>query len=223
MVFINWKKVAVFILIFVVPFLVIFGLYELQKKSFSSYPTKNLNIPTVTSSDWLYGSASAPAQLIEYGDLECPACAFYAQFLRKMVDQFDGKLVLVYRHFPLKDIHKNAVIAALAAESAGEQGKFWEMLEKIYASQDEWNKADERKAEEIFLSYAQALGLDEKKFKADMHSSFLRQKIEQSYEEAISLNLSYTPTFVLNGKVIDNPRNYEQFVKVIQDVLSKTQ
>jgi protein-disulfide isomerase len=217
---VNFKKVFYFALMVLIPIGIIWGLYELQKKSFYGNSISNLNVPDVSSSDWVYGNLSAPIKLIEYGDFECPACAFYAPLLKKLVDESENKLLLVFRHFPLKTIHKNALISAYAAEAAGKQGKFWEMLEKIYENQKEWNYLKENEAKDIFIKYAEDLKLDISKFKEDINSQEIIKKIEDSYEESLKLNLSYTPTFILNGKIIQNPQNYDEFRKKIEEKLS---
>lgn len=199
-------------------FFVVFFLVWLQKTSpalNNNALVNNQKIPPFSSEDWFYGNKNAEVVLIEYGDFECPACAFYAPLLKKIVDEFAGKVVLVYRHFPLKDIHKNALLSSFAAEAAGKQGKFWEMLEKIYARQQEWSNLNSKEAQEIFEKYAQELGLEEKKFKEDLNSVEVKEKVEKSYVNALQLGFTYTPTFVVNQKVITNPSNYEEFKQVI--------
>lgn len=204
---------ALFVVILVA---IIWFLFWLQKTSPLNLETRNLNLPPFSEEGWYFGDKNAPVVLIEYGDFECPACAFYAPMLKNLAEEFKNKVVLIYRHFPLKTIHKNALISSYAAEAAGRQGKFWEMFEKIYENQSSWNYLDENKAKDVFKKYAEELGLDIMQFEFDIVSDTIKQKVENSYREALKLNLTYTPTFFLNQRLIKNPTNYEEFKKIIE-------
>ncbi|MBI4215316.1 MAG: thioredoxin domain-containing protein, partial [Parcubacteria group bacterium] len=130
------------------------------------------SIDKVSPSDWKYGVESAETILVEYSDFQCPACAYYHPIVQQLAEKYKEKLQFVYRHFPLKNIHKNAAPAAWAAEAAGKQGQFWEMQDKLFANQDEW--ANQKNPKDIFEQYAQSLGLDMEKFKSDFDSKEVR-------------------------------------------------
>jgi len=100
-----------------------------------------ITVDAINSGDWVKGSPSAKALLVEYSDLQCPACAYYYPLLKKLNEEFGDKLAIAYRHFPLP-MHQNAKGAAYAAEAAGRQGKFWEMHDMIFGQQSAWK--DER-------------------------------------------------------------------------------
>ena len=163
----------------------------------------------VRPDDWTRGSADAPVTLIEYSDFQCSACASYHPVLEQLTAELGPQLQFVYRHFPLRSIHKKADLAGAAAEAAGNQGKFWEMHNKIFENQSKW--ANARNADEIFISYAQILGLNLDQFKIDLESRVVRDRVDAGYDEALSLGLNSTPTFFVNGKKIVNPRGFEAF------------
>ncbi|MCL5004821.1 MAG: DsbA family protein [Patescibacteria group bacterium] len=176
-----------------------------------------LAIP-VSDNDWYLGSKNAKVTLVEYSDFECPACKAYAPIITLLNKDFPNDLKIVYRHFPLPQ-HKNARVAAQAAEAAGKQGKFWEMENLIFEKQNEW--ADNSNAEENFVSYATSLGLNIEKFKSDFNSDLTKTKIESDYASGEESKLTYTPTFFLNSKKISNPQNYEEFKSLIETRIGK--
>lgn len=168
----------------------------------------------IAASDQVMGNKQAEVVLIEYGDYQCPACALYSPFVTQLVNDFPEKLAVVYRHFPLRQIHKNADASAQAAEAAGKQGKFWEMHELLYAHQGEWENALSPKP--MFTRYASELGLNSEQFTADMNSDAVKDKIEADLRSAVASGLSGTPTFFINGTKIVNPRSYDEFRSLIQ-------
>ncbi len=179
----------------------------------------DIKVDAVSPDDWVKGNRDAKIVLIEYSDFQCPACGFYFHILKKLEEEFGENIAIVYRHFPLSSIHPNAKFAAYAAEAAGKQGKFWEMHDLIFINQSEWS--DKKNVDEIFIRYAQNLNLNIDQFKKDFSSKEIKQKIENSYKNALNLGLDSTPTFFLNGKKIPNPRNYEDFKNIIIENINK--
>jgi protein-disulfide isomerase len=177
-----------------------------------------VTVDAINSEDWVRGNPAAKVILIEYSDLQCPACAFYYPVLKKLEEEFGDKLAVVYRHFPLP-IHQNAKPAAYAAEAAGRQGKFWEMHDLIFENQKEWK--DRRDINDAMKGYAQRLNLNTDQFTADFASKEIREKVEVAYRSAIRLGLNSTPTFFLNGKKISNPRNYEDFRNMLLQAINE--
>lgn len=153
--------------------------------------------------------------LVEYSDFECPACALYEPSLKQLLSDLPDKVTLVYRHFPLRNIHPNAQLAAQASEAAQLQGKFWEMHDILFATQKDWEK--DANAGEKFASYALQLGLDVEKFNADINSDIVKEKVNSDFEGGVRAGINSTPTFFLNGKKMTNPRNYPEFKSTIEN------
>jgi protein-disulfide isomerase len=170
-----------------------------------------------TPEDWIKGNLDANIVIIEYSDFQCPACSFYFPMLKALREEFTDQIAIVYRHFPLP-IHRNAKKAAYAAEAAGQQGKFWEMHDLIFDNQKEWQ--DQNNPENTFFNYAKQLNLNIDQFKKDLANPVIHKKIDDHYKQAFLLKLNYTPTFFINGKKINNPQNYEQFKKIILQILN---
>jgi protein-disulfide isomerase len=189
--------------------LALLGLYAISRESDSdpNAPRPELN---VREDDWVIGDpTTAKAVLVEYSDFECPACGIYHSILGQLKAETGNDLAIVYRHFPLSAIHPNAMLAAHAAEAAGQQGKFFEMHDKLFINQKDWAGRDN--AADIFKGYASELGLDTDQFTEDMGSSRIAKKVSESVEEARSLGLRGTPSFFLNGVSIPPVRTYAEF------------
>lgn len=175
----------------------------------------NIKAIDVTSSDHIRGTQGAKVTLVQFADFQCPACGAYEPIVRKVMEDNKGAVQLVFRHFPLTQIHQNALLAAKAAEAAGLQGKFWEMHDILFDKQAEWSKALNSK--EIITGYAKALKLDMKKFESDMASQDVENKIRAEYTEGTRLGVQGTPTFFVNGKQIDNPGTVEALDAIIKE------
>lgn len=172
----------------------------------------------VGEEDNVRGNFDAKVTIIEYADFQCPACAFYSALIKELEKQMEGDVRVVFRHFPLTSIHKNAISAALAAEAAGRQDKFWEMHDVLFQAQSEWENADDPK--EIFEGYAEALGLDMQQYRKDYESSELSEKVKKDLDLALELGLNATPTFFVNGRRIRNPGSLEDFKALVNKELA---
>jgi len=125
-----------------------------------------------------------------------------------------------FHHFPLVSIHQWAMAAALAAEAAGEQGKFWEMHDLLYQNQAKWSRSNN--AETEFVAYAGQLGLNVNQFMQSMRSPEVQQRVLQDVTRAQDAKINETPTFYINGqKVTTRPNSADEFSKLIQDALPK--
>ncbi len=163
------------------------------------------NMPTLiltqkASTDLTYGNTSSRNILIEYSDFQCPACAQAAPILDTVMREYEDDVLFIYRHFPLKQIHRHAVISARASEAAARQGKFWEMNKLLFENQDAWEK--EGNPTKTFESYATQLGLNLEQFRKDFTSDEVAAKVENDYLSAVKYNLQGTPSFFLNGQRI---------------------
>jgi protein-disulfide isomerase len=201
-----------------------FGVYKLAKAPAGNDFLDNNGaasvIYAVKPDDWFKGGEKASAVLIEYSDFQCPACAAYVPVLEQLNQEFGNDLKIVFRHFPLFQIHPNAISAAQAAEAAGRQGMFWQMHDKLFINQREWEKSSQPK--EIFKGYAGAIGIDGEKFIENLNSEEVSNAVKDDLEEAQKLGFTYSPTFILNGKKIQNPTSYEEFRNVISQTISKS-
>lgn len=200
-------------------FLAIGGIILIIAKFGNSAPSISLPIDAVAESDQTKGSGESNIVLIEYSDFQCPACATYEPVLKQLIDEFGQQITFVYRHFPLRQIHKNAELAARSAEAAGIQGKFWQMHDLLFENQKEWS--EKRRPEDIFTGYAKSLNLNQEKFKSDLGSPEIKQKVNNDYKSGVSARVQGTPTFFLNGQKLQNLRDYEEFKKVIQEIIDK--
>lgn len=169
--------------------------------------------PAVTANDWLDGDLNAPLVLLEYSDFQCPACAQYQQVLQQLKTNFNDQLAIVFRHFPLTEIHPSSQLAAQAAEAAGVQGKFWAMHDLLFNRQAEWSPLSD--PTDTFVKYAQELTLDQVQFTTDLTSAVVKDKIDQQVADALTAQLPGTPSFFLNGAAIKPPAIYDGFAAIL--------
>jgi len=163
-------------------------------------------------------SASAIVTLVNFGDFQCPACGAYHTVVKQLEAKYKDSMAVIFRHFPLS-MHPNAVPAAMAAEAAGKQGKFWEMHDKLYETQAEWS--DEKKTEDIFSTYAKDIQLDVEQFKKDLSNADLQNRINRDVTDANTLHINATPTFYVNNIKIKNPASLADFEEVIKSAIEK--
>ena len=155
----------------------------------------------VTAEDHVMGNAQAKNTFIVYEDFECPACATFAGTVEQVPSKFTDTKV-VFRHFPLFQIHSLAIQASLAAEAAEAQGKFWEMYNQLYTNQNNWNTLADPTNE--FVKLAGAAGVaDLVQFKSDLQSQKYKSVIEKNYLEGVGLSIQGTPTVYFNDKQLE--------------------
>jgi protein-disulfide isomerase len=177
----------------------------------SNSPTTNVtkapgsNYPTPTNSS--AGSpkpnvtVSSPVVLEEYGDYQCPPCGQLYPDLKQIEKEYGNQVQIVFHHFPLMKIHKNALIAAHAAEAARNQNKFWEMHDLLYRNQKEWSElADPRP---VLVSYAKQLSLNLDAFNRDLESNVIDQKISADIQRGSSQGVTGTPTVFLDSNLVN--------------------
>lgn len=165
------------------------------------------------------GSVSAPVIFEEFGDLQCPPCATLVPLVDQLEKQYGGKLRVVFRQFPLL-VHKNAPAAARATEAAALQGRFWEMHHLLYETQAAWK--DSANPQQIFEADAAKLALDVARFKADMQSDKVTERLNSDKRRATSLGVDSTPTvFVNNQRVKITGISLDAFRTAIDAALKK--
>jgi protein-disulfide isomerase len=149
------------------------------------------------------GNPNAPVTLEEFGDFECPTCGLYASELKKIESDFGDKLRVIFREYPLYPTpHKHALIAAQAAEAAGLQNRFWEMHDKLYENQKPWSEAND--VMPIFVQFAKEIGIDSDRFSRDLNGEAVATRIFQDGRRAHALGVTGTPSFFVNGKVLED-------------------
>lgn len=153
----------------------------------------NTALPPVSSSDHVRGPADAPVTLIEYGDFECPHCALAAQVVEQLRERCADKLRVVWRHFPLAQVHPHAIAAALASEAAAREHRFWEMHALLFQAKGNLTLPD-------LQTYAAMLSLPAGLITAAMEDAALRSAVRTQFSAAAAAGVSGTPTFFVNGE-----------------------
>src|SRR6266545_8150906 len=199
-------------------------LYRAMRPQVLSMPeNRSLGGKSGTESMHIRGNPDAPATLEEFADFQCPPCGNFAGFTEELLKQYDSRLRIVFRNFPLA-LHEHAREAALAAEAAGLQGRFWEMHDVLYREQETWSKAPN--VRELFESYAGTIGLDLGKFKKDMDGEQARARLEADRQRGESLGIQITPTLFINNQPLDpkdkNPEGIRAEINAALEKKSQT-
>ena len=163
------------------------------------------------------GSSSAKIKLVEFSDFQCPACAVAGSYTKKLRVTYSDQIQFIYRHFPLPQ-HIHARSAAILAEAAGEQGKFWEMHDRLFETQEQWSKLASSTA--FFMDLAKQLGLDEVKVEQALKESAFKSEIDSDIAEGQSLGVNFTPTFFINGRKL-TLRTFEDLNTAVAEELKK--
>jgi len=174
----------------------------------------------VTTEDNIKGNPEASVTLVEYSDFQCPACASAYPVVKRLADEFGDKIAIAYRHYPLRQIHPNAQLAAQAAEAAANQGKFWEMHDELFDNQRSWGNSET--PIEFFYTYAETLELDMDQFRADLTSDETKDKVNADYSSGSRSNVPGTPTFYLNGEQLSSLGSYGSISNMIREALGET-
>jgi protein-disulfide isomerase len=162
----------------------------------------------VTAEDHAQGPESAPVTLVEYGDYECPHCGRAYPIVKQIQKHFGKRLRLVFRNFPLSEMHPHAEGAAEAAEFAGAQGKFWEMHDLLFENQDRLDEA-------LYLALAQELELPAGALRKSLEAGTYRIRVRADFTGGVRSGVNGTPTFFINGHRQDGPFDFEDLVSAI--------
>ena len=193
---------------------------------FMLYPVK-IKLPEVKSDEWVVGSINAPITMILYTDLQCPYCAQFEPVFQGVVKAYPNDVRLVFRHWPLTSIHPNAVQAAIAAEAAGKQGKFFMMTDFLFTNQAEWSGKTSADFTAWLNSKAASIGLDANQFANDLKDAAIIQKVNGDAKasdtlfEQLSVTMPETGGFGTPTLFIDNYlfRAQEMSVKSISFII----
>ncbi len=157
------------------------------------------------------GPDDAAVTIVEYSDFQCPFCARVQPTLAQIEEAYGDRVRFVYKHLPLR-IHPEAAGAAAASEAAHRQGKFWEMHDKIFASQ-------RALGDDAYRRFAEELGLDLARFEKDRSSAEVGQRVTKDEQEAQRLGVSGTPAFFINGRFLSGAQPFDAFRRVIDEEL----
>ena len=188
----NIKSIVTFV---VVTVLVLVGSVTFLWK-FGNAGNKEVVVEGVAGEARLF-RGEGEIEVVEFSDFQCPACQAVVEPLEQILSKYEGKVKFVYRYFPLTNIHKNAFLAAQAAEAANNQNKFWEMHDKLFEKQTDWENLEN--PSEMFQNYASEMGLDSAKFMTDLDSQEVKDAVNNDFAAATRFNLRGTPTFFVNG------------------------
>lgn len=178
------------------------GVATADRSLLESNPTQSLG-----------ASESAKVTIVEFSDFQCPACRATAPLVTSLMAQNSANIRLIFRYFPLIQIHKNSEPAARAAQAAGNLGKFWEMHDLLFEKQDEWEAiTDSEKLAQQFQSYAVGLGLDGGKFQEQYVSNEVKQTVSGDMDLGEQVQITGTPTFFVNGAAT-RPNDLETAIK----------
>ena len=169
--------------------------------------------PAVNSNDHIQGTATAFLELVEYGDYQCPHCGHAYPIIKKVQRQLGADLKFIFRNFPLSEIHPDAFNAAVAAEAAGLQNKFWEMHDIIFENQRALDI-------ESLFAYAAKIGLDLKLFKEDIQKTGISSKVEQDFESGIRSGVNGTPSFFIGGKKYNESWEANELIQYLKSQLA---
>ncbi len=167
-----------------------------------------LTMPLDARRDHVRGDPGAPVELVEYGDYECPYCGLAHPIVQELERRIGGLFTFAFRNFPLAQIHPHARSAAYAAEAAGLQGRFWDMHDILFDNQQHLTDRD-------LLAYAQALGLDLRRFIADTGSPEVARKVRDDFMSGARSGVNGTPTFFINGQRHDGSYQLEALAAAI--------
>ena len=198
-------------------FVFLFGVYKLTNTT-PDYK----EVMTLSSTDHVKWSPEKKHVLVEYSDLQCPACKAYHDILSSFEASGSSqvavpkKVTLVYRHFPLYQIHENAFQMAYGAEASSKQGKFFEMASGLFADQENLAKTKDSKG--FLAGKAKAIGLNVEQFKKDMDSQSVKDKVNADLSSGERAGINGTPTFFLDGQKLEF-QTPQEFVKILQNTL----
>ncbi len=195
-------------------------------------PVATVVMPTVADSTlakqakgYTIGSPTAPVEIEEFADYECPACGNFAALtepdVRKNLVE-TGLARYTFYDFPLTQIHANTITASMAAACADDQGKFWQMHEAIFTGQVEWSGVATNSPRPIITKYAQTVGLDMAKWNTCMDASAHADRIKANYALGMTKGVPSTPTFFVNGVRMEGRYNYDDIKAAVTAASSAT-
>ncbi len=169
-----------------------------------------------------YGQEEGVITLTEYGDFQCPACAGFFSIVSQVKEEFKDQIRFEFKHFPLVQIHPNAMPAHRAAQAAANQGMFWEMHDRLYGEQQSWSSSSNPAS--VFEQYAREIGLDMDQYTSEVNTSEVLGVINADIDAGKDLGANSTPTFAVDGVVVEDTSSLstvEGFSQFIQDKIDE--
>ncbi|MFE0251279.1 DsbA family protein [Streptomyces sp. NPDC059010] len=151
--------------------------------------------------------------VVEFLDFECEGCGAFYPVVEKLREEYGDRVTFVARYFPMPG-HRNGELAARTAQAAAHQGKFEEMYSKLFTTQKEWGEAQESK-QDVFRDYAKQLGLDMAQFDTALADPRVAERVRTDQRDGLGLGVQGTPTFFMDGEMIQTPGSYAAFKNLI--------
>jgi protein-disulfide isomerase len=204
---------------------------KLESKILKNQVVEQPNVQPISVSiddDPIRGDQNAPITIVEFSDFQCPFCArFHIQTLPLILEQYveTGKVKLVYRDFPIQNIHPNAISAAVASECAHEQDKYWEYHDALFENQQVWNNAETTSTITIFKEFATKLELNQEQFNSCLDSGKYIDEISNDLKDGRNYGITGTPGFFIGNEEIgfvkiNGAQPFEAFKSVIDSQLN---
>jgi protein-disulfide isomerase len=169
----------------------------------------------IDASDPVIGTQNAAVTIVEFSDFQCPYCLRAAPTLKKLRDAYGDRVRVVWKDFPLTQIHPQAFKAAEAARCAADQGKFWEFHDQLFGNQQALQPDDLKR-------YAATMGLDATKFNECLDSSKFAERVRSGVAMGTRLGVNSTPTMYVNGRLVSGAQPYEVFTGIIDEELARS-
>jgi protein-disulfide isomerase len=167
--------------------------------------------PPVSEKDHLQAETTAPIELLEYGDYQCPHCGRAYPIIKSIQKKMGDKLKFVFRNFPLAESHPYAINAAIATEAAAAQGKFWEMHDIVFEHQRDLSDT-------ALVKLAKQIGLDIEQFENDFDRQQTQDKVETDFESGVRSGVNGTPAFFINGKKYNDSWEEEVLLEYLESL-----
>ena len=200
-----------------------FIIFQMSQARSSGVITIDPNMTLPEASGYVLGNANAPVQVIEFADFECPACASFATLtepdMRKRLIE-TGQVSFRFMDYPLA-IHQNTWDAHFAAACANEQGKFWEMHDQIFQTQDQWNGTVTNRPKAVLSRLAREVVPDYGQWEECYDSQKYKLNIAANVREGDRRNVPSTPTFVIGDKLIPGAIGYDQLKAYVDSALAR--
>ncbi len=213
------KRYLPFIIIALVAALTVTGSMKFYRAKMRIYNSgRPADSATGLKAEHVRGEADAPVTLEEFADFQCPACRVASGVLRAIEQEYGKRLRVIFRQFPLP-MHRHGRDAALAAEAASLQGKFWEMHDLLYENQEAWSDAPDIRP--IFDRYAESLHMNEAEFEKDCRSEEVAERVTAEHKLGESRGVENTPTMFINGQILRPPYTLEHLRETIGQALGE--
>jgi len=176
---------------------------------------KKEEVEIIEPKDVFVGDKSAPVTLVEFGDYESEACAKANEVVKKLLEEYEGKIRFNFRHFPLTRIHQRSLKAAEAAVGAAQEGKFWEMHNIIFANRRNLGTTS-------LKLHSKEAGVNNKKFLDDLVNAIYGWHVQADLKEGIDRGIKDVPAFFINGELFTGKPTFENLSAAIDQALKKS-